>query len=143
MLIKKSLFVLFTFVAGCSIAFGYVAFITLLGVFEKLSEKYKTMNISTVTDWLIIAGVSTGNLFFMLNHSIDIASVSIMTISYMLFNLAGGIFVGCLAGALAETICIFPILSRRFNIRRLLPYALISAALGKILGAFLELYVLR
>ncbi|MBO5509898.1 MAG: stage V sporulation protein AB [Lachnospiraceae bacterium] len=143
MLIRKSLFVIFTFISGSAIACGYVAFITLLGVFDKLSEKYKAMNIRIVTEWLIIAGVSIGNIAFLLNRPFNIAGDSVMTICYMLFNLAGGAFVGCLAGALAETLCIFPILSRRFNIRTMLPYVLMSAAIGKILGAFIELYILK
>lgn len=131
------------FISGSAIACGYVAFITLLGVFDKLSEKFKLMNLRLITEWLIIAGVSVGNLLYLLNRPFDVAGNSVMTISYMIFNLAGGMFVGCLAGALAETLCIFPILSRRFNIRALLPYVLLSAAIGKICGAFVELYLLK
>jgi stage V sporulation protein AB len=142
MWIREGAFLIFAFMAGAGISCGYVAFITLLGVFEKLSEKYKTANMSKLVEWLIITGVSFGNLFFLLNRPLPFGSLTVMSILYMVFNLFGGIFLGCLAGALAETLSIFPIFSRRFNIRKFLPYVLIAAALGKIFGAFVELVVL-
>ena len=142
MLIRKTLFSAFTLVSGAAIACGYVAFITLLGVFEKLSEKYKTMNMTIIIEWLIITGVTTGNLFFFLDIPLSFGSNSLRVILYMLFNLIGGAFIGCLIGALAETLCIFPIISRRFGIRKLLPYVLFAAALGKVIGAYIELYII-
>jgi stage V sporulation protein AB len=142
MWIREGAFLIFTFMAGAGISCGYVAFITLLGVFEKLSEKYKTGKMSRLTEWLIITGVSFGNIFFLLNRPLPFGSVKVMTILYMVFNLFGGIFLGCLAGALAETLSIFPIFSRRFNVRKYLPYVLIAAALGKIFGAYVELWIL-
>ena len=53
---------------------------------------------------------------------------------FSIFNLFGGIFIGCLAGALAETLQVMPILSRRLGIRTWLPYVIAAAALGKALG---------
>jgi stage V sporulation protein AB len=143
MWIREGAFLVFTFMAGAGISCGYVAFITLLGVFEKLSDKYKMANNTKLIEWLIITGVSFGNLFFLLNRSLPFESLKVMNILYMLFNLFGGIFLGCLAGALAETLSIFPIFSRRFNIRKYLPYVLIAAALGKIFGAYVELVILH
>ena len=142
MLIRKTLFTAFTLVSGAAISCGYVAFITLLGVFEKLSEKYKAMNMTIIIEWLIIIGVTTGNLFFFLDIPLSFGSNSLSVILYMLFNLIGGAFIGCIIGALAETLCIFPIISRRFGVRKLLPYVLFAAALGKIIGAYIELYII-
>lgn len=142
MLIKNILFVLFLSAAGAAISCGFVAFITLLGVFEKLSEQIKVMKSSKIIEYLIIAGVNLGNLFFLLGRPINFANRNVMLILYIIFNLFGGMFVGCLAGALAETLTIFPIISRRFGVRTLLPYILISAALGKVFGSFVELYLL-
>ncbi|MCM1287362.1 MAG: stage V sporulation protein AB [Clostridium sp.] len=137
MLIKNSAYVLFCLVAGGAISAGYVAFITLLGVFDKLSEKLKAVKYSYVIETLIIIGVTIGNFVYLLQLKLPFGLTG-----YVFFELMGGIFTGCLAGALAETINIFPILSRRFSIRKNLHYALIAAALGKAAGSLIQLLLL-
>ena len=134
MLIKQILFMFFCTIAGSAIAAGYVAFITLLGVFQKLIEKYKAAKYIKAVETTIIAGVTLFNLvsLYELTLPLGIWGLSI-------FNIIGGIFVGCLAGALAETLNIFPILSRRFKIRTWLPYVLIAAGIGKAIGSIIQL----
>ncbi len=134
MLIENALFLGFCFIAGSAISAGFVAFITLLGVFQKLIEKYKTAKYIKVIELAIISGVSFFNLVFLFNLSLPFGIWG-----FSVLNLFGGIFVGCLAGALAETLNIFPILSRRFKIRKRLPYVLIAAALGKACASIIQL----
>lgn len=136
MLIRTSLYVLFCLFAGGAISAGYVAFITLLGVFDKLAEKYKAFQYSRIIENLIIVGVTLGNLAYMFQLHIPIGAVG-----FAFFALMGGIFTGCLAGALAETLQVFPIISRRFSIRRYLPYVLIAAALGKAVGCMVQMFL--
>ena len=133
-LIRNGLFVCFCGFAGGAISAGYVAFITLLGVFEELAEKYKAYKRARLIETLIISGVSLGNIIYLFQYNINIGIAG-----FCFFNLFGGIFTGCLAGALAETLKVFPILSRRFKVRDYLPYVLIAAAIGKALGATLQL----
>ena len=137
MLANNILFSLFCLVAGGATAAGYVAFITLLGVFEKLSEKYKTIDKRVALETLIILGVTFGNTVELFNIPIPLGIIGLS-----FYNLLGGIFTGCLAGALAETLCIFPILSRRFSIRDYLPYVLIAAAIGKAVGSLVQFFYL-
>lgn len=132
-LIKNGLFIIFCGIAGGAVSAGYVAFITLLGVFEKLSEKYKASKHVILIENLIILGVSIGNLIQLLQISIPLGIPG-----FTFFNLWGGIFTGCLAGALAETLGVFPILSRKFKIRDFLPYVIIAAAFGKAIGSVIE-----
>ena len=134
MWIRTSLYMLFCGCAGGAIAAGYVAFITLLGVFERLSEKYKAVKHYRRIENCIIIGVTLGNIIWLLDISIPLGLPGLF-----IFSLMGGIFTGCLAGALAETIKVFPILSRRFKLRKGLPYILIAASLGKALGSALQL----
>lgn len=134
MLIKTTLYTLFCMIAGGAISAGYVAFITLLGVFEKLAEKYKAYQHGRLLESVIIAGVTTGNVIQLLDIRLFLGIPGVF-----FFNLFGGIFIGCLAGALAETLDIFPILSRRFGIRDYLPYAIIAAAFGKAAGCMVQL----
>lgn len=134
MLIKQILFMCFCLIAGSAIAAGYVAFITLLGVFQKLIEKYKAAKYIKIVETAIIAGVTFFNLVSLFNLSLPFGIWGLS-----IFNILGGIFVGCLAGALAETLNIFPILSRRFKIRTWLPYVLIAAGIGKAIGSIIQL----
>ena len=135
MLTNSILFCLFCLVAGGGTSAGYVAFITLLGVFEKLAEKYKALDKRVAIEWSIILGVATGNFIELFEISIPLG-----TMGLGFFNIFGGIFTGCLAGALAETLSIFPILSRRFKIRDYLPYVLIAAAIGRALGSLVQFF---
>lgn len=54
-------------------------------------------------------------------------------------TLFGGIFTGCLAGALAEVLNVFPIISRRFSVRRYIPYIIYAVAAGKMIGSIIGL----
>lgn len=126
-------YLLFCTIAGGAIAAGYVAFITLLGVFDKLGEKYKAHKYALIIENCIIIGVTLGNIIYLAK-----ASIPIGRIGFCAFTLVGGIFTGCLAGALAETLNVFPIISRRCGIRKLLPYVLVAAALGKLAGGIIQ-----
>ncbi|MBR3599578.1 MAG: stage V sporulation protein AB [Lachnospiraceae bacterium] len=137
MLTNTIAFSLFCLTAGGATAAGYVAFITLLGVFDKLAEKYKALNKRALIELLIILGVTLGNAVEIFRIPISLGIPSLIA-----FNLLGGIFTGCLAGALAETLAIFPILSRRFSIRKHLPYILFAVALGKAVGSFIQFFYL-
>lgn len=137
MWIRQILFFAFCFIAGTGIAAGYVAFITLIGVFDKLTEQCKFGKHTRHIETLIILGVTIFNLIFLLNLNLNIGYAG-----YAALNLMGGIFVGCLVGALAETINIFPIISRRFNIRKFLPYVIIGSAVGKAVGCMVQLLFL-
>ena len=134
MLIKKVLYLVFCIIAGSATAAGFVAFITLLGVFQKLIEKYKTAKYIKNIETAIISGVTLFNLVYLLELPLPLGLWGMSIIC-----LLGGIFTGCLAGALAETLNIFPILSRHFKIRDWLPYVLIAASLGKATGSIIQL----
>lgn len=134
MSIRFILYLLFCTIAGGAISAGFVAFITLIGVFDKLNQQFKTGKFIHQLELAIILGVTIFNIIQLLPVTLNTGLYS-----YLFFNLFGGIFVGCLAGALAETLNIFPILSRRLNIRTLLPYVLIFAALGKACGSIIQL----
>lgn len=53
-----------------------------------------------------------------------------------IFGLFSGMFVGCLALAIAEMLDSFPILARRVSFRHGLGLAILSLALGKVFGSF-------
>lgn len=138
MWIRTVLYVIFCLAAGGAISAGYVAFITLLGVFEKLAEKYKAYKYGRIIETMIICGVTLGNIIYLFQIDTHLGLTGLI-----IFNLFGGIFTGSLAGALAETLNVFPIISRRFAIREYLPYVLVAAALGKAVGCIVYMLFLK
>ena len=127
MLIKTIAYCFFCICAGSAVSAGFVAFITMLGIFDKLAEQMKSGKGVHRIEALIIAGVTIGNAAYLFGLRIPIGLAG-----FSIFNLFGGIFIGCLAGALAETLQVMPILSRRLGVRTWLPYVI--AAIGKALG---------
>ena len=56
------------------------------------------------------------------------------------FGLFSGIFVGCLAMALAETLKVIPVLVQRVKLAVGLPLVILALALGKAIACFYQLY---
>lgn len=61
----------------------------------------------------------------------------IATIFLILFGLFAGIFVGCLALAIAEMLNTIPVFARRIGFRHGLGIAILAVALGKLLGSLI------
>ena len=54
----------------------------------------------------------------------------------VLWGLCSGIYVGCVAVALAEVLNVFPVLFLRLKVDRGMSYFMVMMALGKMCGAF-------
>ena len=59
------------------------------------------------------------------------------TIFLIVFGVFAGIFVGCLALAIAEMLNTIPIVARRISFRHGLGIAILSVALGKLIGSLI------
>ena len=70
-------------------------------------------------------------------NSTEVIWRSIGTIMVVIFGLFSGIFVGCLALAIAEMLDTIPIFSRRIGFRHGLGIAVLAVALGKVAGSLL------
>jgi stage V sporulation protein AB len=132
MLIRQVLLAISCAAGGIAIAGGYFAFISLIGVFPKLLEKVKGAKFTMLVECLLAYGAGIFNLVYVFNIRIPIS-----WIGYSLLCLFGGIFVGCLAGALTEVLNVLPIMSRRLLIRRRMPYIVYGLALGKLIGSLI------
>ena len=128
MLIRHICYALVAFIGGAAISSGYFAFISLIGVFPKLAEKVKGNRHYMLVECLLAYGAVAGNI----RIPLAIPGLAFVT-------LLGGIFTGCLVGALAEVLNVFPIISRRFSIRRYIPYIIYMVAAGKLVGSVLGL----
>ena len=119
---------------GAAIASGFFAFISLIGVFPKLAEKIKADNHYMLIENLLAFGAAIFNAVYVFNIRIPLTLIGLSV-----FTLFGGIFTGCLAGALAEVLNVFPVISRRFSVRRYIPYVIYAVAAGKLIGSIIGL----
>lgn len=122
--------------AGIAIAGSFVAVISLIGIFPKLAEKTKTAKCAYLYETCLIAGVTFGNWLSLYGVPLGFGKIGLFVL-----GLFGGIFVGCLAGALEEVLNLFPIVSRRTGLRHGMPYVIYAIAIGKSIGTFIQYFV--
>lgn len=97
---------------------------TLFGNYLSVFDRYA--QIGTMVRQAGIFGVNTDKIW------------NIITIVLcILFGLFAGIFVGCLALAIAEMLDTIPIFARRMNFRRGLGVVILAVALGKAAGSLI------
>lgn len=137
MLIRCVMLALACFFGGVAIAGGYFAFISMIGVFPKLLEKVKGARNYMLIECLLAYGAVTANVVYLFNIPVHITWAG-----YTIICLFGGIFVGCLAGALTEVLNVIPIAGRRFNLRRNLPYVIYALAAGKLAGSVISVLLM-
>ena len=124
------------FAGGLVVAAGVFAFITLLGVVNRLASKTSTAKHIIIYENMVILGGILGNTWFVYQWDIPFG-----TIGLILFGLFSGMFIGCQAMALAEILDVIPVFAKRVKIRYGMPYIVATIATGKAVGAFFQLYV--
>lgn len=137
MIYLKYLFsILLGFSSGTVTASGVFAFITAIGIVQRFAQKTRTARYVKLYEEAIIVGGIFGSLTLWLNMRILLPSFIVAALS-----LSIGIYMGVLAISLAETINVFPILSRRINLTTGFKYFILSYALGKVVGALMYFIV--
>ncbi len=116
--------------AGSAVAAGTFAFIVMLGIIPRIVGKSKTAKEILYYENMVVLGGIAGNLISVfLNIPLPFGRVFLG-----IFGICAGIFVGCIAAALAEVTKTFPILFRRMKIKLGLNYVLCFMAAGKLVG---------
>lgn len=129
---NNMLLVLIGLAAGCLVSAGIFAFLTAIGLLQRLAAKTCTASKARLYEDCIVLGGTFGNLLFL--YELPVPGGAILA---ALAGLCYGIFIGCLVMSLAETLDAFPILCRRLRLSCGLPWLIVSLALGKSLGSFL------
>lgn len=135
-MIRYSLLAIIGFAGGLIVAAGVFAFITLLGVLNRLASKTNTAKHILLYENMVILGGILGNTWFIYQWDIPFGIIGLI-----LFGLFSGIFVGCQAMALAEVLDVIPIFAKRIKIKYGMPYIVASIAIGKAVGVLFQLYV--
>ncbi|MCD8119049.1 MAG: stage V sporulation protein AB [Lachnospiraceae bacterium] len=134
----RELFAAFAgFCSGLLAAGGVFALISTINILPRLASKTKTEDSVLLYENMILFGgvtgcvISTTEFHFALGDGVALAVLMI----YFLFS---GIFVGCLATALAETINTIPVYFRRARLTVGLGWVVLALALGKSFGNLLQ-----
>lgn len=119
---------------GTAVAAGLFAFITTVGVVTRLAAGTKTAKHLMLYETIAIVAVTLANGVDFFQWQIPFGVI--FRAGCGLFT---GIFVGCLAAALAEVVNVFPVITRRIKLKVGMPYLVVAFALGKGFGAWYEL----
>lgn len=130
----KTLFLgLFGLCAGGIIAAGVFAFLAIIGVFPRLIGKTGTKKHILLYETMIVLGGSLGNILDLYEFPVMFGGKWMLAV----FGISVGIFVGCLAMSLAETLKTLPVMNRRIHLSVGIQYIILAVGLGKMLGALL------
>lgn len=135
--LKYAFLIFFGICAGGVIAAGVYAFLAMIGVFVRLMGRTKPpgKKARLYEKWIIAGGI--------LGNAADIYEIPMIlgkgpgTLFLTAAGLSIGVFVGCLAMSLAETLKALPAMSRRIGLAAGLQYLILGIAAGKFAGAWI------
>ena len=132
MWIKHLLLSLLGLVSGAATAAGTFAFVMIIGVVPRLIGKAHRAAGTMCFENCIISGAVYGCIWSIFPE----ISIPFGHSMLAVIGLSAGIFVGCIAIALAEILDTFPILFRRANVKEGMAWIILFLALGKTCGSF-------
>lgn len=133
----KSVFMLFVGLAsGIGVAAGTFAFLIVIRVIPRMVQKAKIEHKVIYIENIVFRGIMFGTVLSLFSWKkkwlFTILGKTLLTI----FGMSAGIFVGCLAVALAEILDTFPIFFRRIHLKDEFGEVLLfMMALGKMIGS--------
>ena len=136
------------FCFGVLTAAGVFTVLTAVGLVPRFVGETHSAKEVILYENLIIAGTIVGGVFSVFSDVWTMGAGTqsamqagiILVVSYVFLGIAGlfsGMFVGCLALAIAEMLDSIPIFTRRISFRHGLGCMIISIALGKVCGSLL------
>lgn len=147
MWIKEVLFAVFGGCFGLMVAGGVFTVLFVVGMVPRFAGKTDTARYELLYEEFIIAGSIAGCILsvfqfpYILGEWMRQLPQSVYDVIVFLvlavIGIFSGIFVGCLALALAEMIDSIPIFARRIGFRHGIGIAIIAVALGKLCGSVL------
>lgn len=126
---------------GFMVSAGVFALITSTGLMSRLAGKTHTGKYVRLYEDAVILGGSIFNALYVFKASHDFPVVPAKC-AIGVSSFFTGIFVGCLAVSLAEALKATAIFSRRIKLSTGLSFVVLSAALGKMVGALIHFFAL-
>lgn len=126
------------FGGGVLVGGAYAAFVTLIKVFPRLLQFTDTFKYQIFYKYLFIISTLIFTLVYFLNFNIKTGLIGAIFGGFF-----SGIFLGVFSSALAETLNVVPVISKKFKIKKKLVIVFSSLILGKVCGAFYYFIVLN
>lgn len=150
MFVKYGILAFFAFGGGLTVSGGVFTALLAVGLLPRFADKTHTAGSILLYEEMVVIGTILGGLMSvykknaMLGHymitQIGMEPTIWHTIGRFLLAVSGifyGIFVGCLALAIAEMLDTIPIFNRRIHIQKGLGIILCFVAVGKMIGSLL------
>lgn len=131
---KISVLIIIGISGGAAVSAGIAALITTVGVVARLAGKSHTAEYARRYESSITLGALAGTVFSLFPVTVPIGKIGLFFIGEFI-----GIFVGVLAMSLAESLNITSIYARRIRLSKGICYIVLGIALGRGIGAFLQL----
>ena len=137
MWIRQIIAGLFGLSAGLTISTGVIALITSIGIVPRLAGKTHTGKHMKLYETCILLGATFGNLFTLTKIQFHIEGfLAILLLG--IYGVLTGVFVGCLATSLAESLNATSVFARRAKLIRGFGIIIFTLALSKMLGSIIQ-----
>lgn len=123
--------------AGALVSAGIFALITSTGVISRLAGKTHTGKYVRLYENMVILGGIWWNICWVFQVRLFF-SYGMQQIFEVIMGLAQGVFVGCLAVALAEALNTTAIFARRVKLRTGLSFIILAVAVGKVIASVIQ-----
>ena len=154
MFIRQLLLFLIGISSGLIVSAGVFTVLISVGLIPRFAGKMHVARKIFVLEEMVVCGTLVGGFFsifrdwgmvgeFVREHELFGRNATqgvwnfIGTLFLMLFGVFAGIFVGCLALAIAEMLNTIPVFARRVGFRHGLGIAILAVALGKLIGSLI------
>lgn len=134
MLIRQFILIVIGVSGGFVVAGGLYSFITMVGVLTRLATRTKTANRVMLYEDMATVGAGIGNWIYFWPVDLPFGRVSLVPI-----GIFTGVFIGCLAIALAEVLNVIPTFARRIKLKIGLSWIVSAMAIGKLIGTLFQL----
>lgn len=121
--------------AGFAVAGGIFAFISMIGIPPRLAGRTHTASHIHLYETVLMLGAAAGNFVTVWNLWLPGGRFTLGVT-----GIFSGIFVGCMAIALAECLKAIPVFLHRISLKKGLPFIVAAMALGKLCGALLSFF---
>lgn len=123
--------------AGGVVSGGVFSSLIAVGLIPRFAGKSHTGSKVFLYEEMVVFGTIIGSVFSIFNIQLNMGQTFYADFILAVYGLFAGIFVGCLALAIAEMLNSIPIFARRVGFRHGLGIAILSMALGKATGSLL------
>jgi stage V sporulation protein AB len=117
---------------GIAVGTSVTSFLVALDIIPRLMQLTKTSGYSLLYEIVVILGMVTFTLSYLL--SISIPGKNIIA---GIFGIFMGFYIGVFAAALTEVLNVIPIMTKRMNIKDNVIYIIIVLSLGKVVGSLI------